>query len=260
MDRPVNYEGKTVLVTGGSRGIGLATARWFLGLGANVTIGGRDDDRLERAAADLGEGGRVATVAADISTVEGCRATVTAAVVAFGGVDVLVTNAGGYESAPPDEVTEDLWDRTIDAHLKGTFFCIQAALPSLRASHGCVVAMVSDAGLFGLPGGWAAYCAAKGGIVNLIRQLAIDLAPDIRLNCVAPGPVGTEHVFEELAAGRYGGVDPGDDPAKALGDTVPLRRLITPEEVADAVAYVAGAESMTGSVLGLDGGSTAGLP
>jgi NAD(P)-dependent dehydrogenase (short-subunit alcohol dehydrogenase family) len=256
----VSFEGKSVLVTGGSRGIGLATAKRFLGQGANVTIGGRDDARLDRATTDLDGGSRVATVAADVSTVEGCRATVTAAVVAFGAIDVLVTNAGGYESAPVDEVTEDQWDRMIDAHLKGTFFCIQAALPSLRASHGCVVAMVSDAGLAGLPGGWAAYCAAKGGVVNLIRQLAMDLAPDIRLNCVAPGPVGTEHVFEELAAGRYGGVDPGDDPEKALADTVPLKRLITPEEVADAVVYVAGAESMTGSVLGLDGGSTAGLP
>jgi len=256
----VTFEGKSVLITGGSRGIGLATARRFLGLGANVTIGGRDDARLDRAAADLGGGGRVTTAAADVSTVEGCRATVTAAEVAFGGVDVLVTNAGGYESAPVAQVTEEMWDRLVDTHLKGTFFCIQAALSSLRASRGCVVAMASDAGLAGLPGGWAAYCAAKGGIVNLIRQLAMDLAPDVRLNCVAPGPVGTEHVFEELAAGRYGGVDPGDDPAKALGDTVPLKRLITPEEVSDAVVYVASAESMTGSVLGLDGGSTAGLP
>jgi NAD(P)-dependent dehydrogenase (short-subunit alcohol dehydrogenase family) len=255
----MDLSGRSVLITGGARGIGLATARRFLSLGANVTIGGHRTESVQRAAREL-SADRLASVAADVSTVEGCGTTVAAAIEAFGGIDVLVANAGGYESAPIDEVTEDMWDRTLDTHLKGTFFCIQAALPALLAARGAVVAMASDAGLAGLRGGWAAYCAAKGGIVSLVRQLAIDLAPDVRLNCVAPGPVATEHVLQDLAASTYGGIDPNEDPEKALADTVPLGRLITPEEVADAVVFVASSASMTGSVLSLDGGTTAGLP
>jgi NAD(P)-dependent dehydrogenase (short-subunit alcohol dehydrogenase family) len=256
----VEFDGASVLITGGTRGIGLATARRFLDLGARVTIGGRRAAGVERAAASLDAGDRVASVAADVSTAAGCRTTVAAATTAFGGIDVLFANAGNYDSVPLEEVTEEHWDRTMATHLKGLFFCVQAAVPALRASRGAVVAMASDAGVAGLAGGWAAYCAAKGGVVNLVRQLALDLAPKVRVNCIAAGPVATDHLFEDLAAGTYGGVGPADDPAKALAETLPLRRLITPEEVADAVVFLAASRSMTGAVLGLDAGTTAGLP
>src|SRR5205823_10968855 len=103
-----------------------------------------------------------------------------------------VHERGNYEAAPLAEVTEDMWDRTVDTHLKGTFFCVQASEPALRATRGCVVTMASDAGLLGFRGGWAAYCAAMGGVVNLTRQLAVDLAPEVRVNALAPGPVGTQ--------------------------------------------------------------------
>jgi NAD(P)-dependent dehydrogenase (short-subunit alcohol dehydrogenase family) len=256
----VDFEGASVLITGGTRGIGLATARRFLDLGARVTIGGRRASSVERAAASLEAGDRLALVTADVSTAAGCRATVAAAARAFGGIDVLFANAGNYDSVPVEEITEELWDRTLATHLKGLFFCVQAALPALRSSRGAVVAMASDAGVAGLAGGWAAYCAAKGGVVNLVRQLALDLAPEVRVNCIAAGPVATDHLFEDLAAGTYGGIGRSDDPAKALAETLPLRRLITPEEVADAVVFVASSRSMTGAALGLDAGTTAGLP
>jgi len=225
-----------------------------------VTVGGVQAENIERAVASLDGGDRVATVVADVATADGCARTVDAAAEAFGGIDVLFTNAGNYDSLDVGAVTEEQWDRTMAIHLKGTFFCVQAALPRLRAARGVVVTMGSDAGLRGLRGGWAAYCAAKGGIVNLTRQLALDLAPEVRVNCVAPGPVATEHLFADLAADTYGGVEGSDDPAKALADTLPTRKLITPEEVADAVVFLATNDSLTGSVLSLDGGSTAGLP
>ena len=256
----MDFQGTSVLITGGSRGIGLATARRFLSLGARVTIGGLRSESLEPAIGELSGGDRVVGVAADVSAAKGCAATVAAAIEAFGGVDVLFTNAGNYESGPIEQVTEETWDRTMAVHLKGTFFCVQSALPALRATRGVVVTMGSDGGVRGLRGGWAAYCAAKGGVVNLTRQLAIDLAPEVRVNCVAPGPVATEHLFADLAAETYGGVEASTDPAQALADTLPLGRLITPDEVADAVVFLAGNESLTGSVLALDGGSTAGLP
>jgi NAD(P)-dependent dehydrogenase (short-subunit alcohol dehydrogenase family) len=199
-------------------------------------------------------------VAADVSTVAGCDAAVAAALDAFGRLDVLFTNAGSYESAPLGEVTEQMWDRTIDTHLKGTFFCAQAALPALRAARGCVVTMASDAGLLGLRGGWAAYCAAMGGVVNLTRQLAVDLAPDIRVNAVAPGPVGTERLYQDLSGAAYGGFEAATDAVQAVTETLPLRRIVEPEEIARAVFFLAGMTSMTGAVLSVDAGTTIALP
>src|SRR6266511_615434 len=275
----MEFQGASVLITGGTRGIGLATARRFLELGARVTIGGlrresvqraagglrRESvqraagglrrESVQRAAGELDAGDRLAQVVADVFHTEGCRATE-----AFGGVDRLFANAGNYDSVPLEEVTEEFWDRTLATHLKGLFFCVQAALPALRSSRGAVVAMASDAGVAGLRGGWAAYCAAKGGVVNLVRQLALDLAPEIRVNCIAAGPVATEHLFHDLADGSYGGIGGVDDPAKALAGTLPLRQLITPDEVADAVVFLAASRSMTGAALSLDAGTTAGLP
>jgi NAD(P)-dependent dehydrogenase (short-subunit alcohol dehydrogenase family) len=249
-----------VLVTGGSRGIGLATAARFLEAGASVLIAGRSEESLRSAAGRLGHGDRVRRVAADVSTVAGCDAAVAAALDAFGRLDVLFTNAGSYESAPLGEVTEQMWDRTIDTHLKGTFFCAQAALPALRAARGCVVTMASDAGLLGLRGGWAAYCAAMGGVVNLTRQLAVDLAPDIRVNAVAPGPVGTERLYQDLSGAAYGGFEAATDAVQAVTETLPLRRIVEPEEIARAVFFLAGMTSMTGAVLSVDAGTTIALP
>jgi 3-oxoacyl-[acyl-carrier protein] reductase len=251
---------RVVLITGGSRGIGLATAGLFAAAGASVVIAGRRPEALDAAVARLDHPGRVRGVAADVGTVAGCEAAVAAATGHFGRLDVLFTNAGGYESAPLGSVTEELWDRTIDTHLKGTFFTVQAAAPALRAAGGCVVTMASDAGLLGMRGGWAAYCAAMGGVINLTRQLALDLAPDVRVNAVAPGPVGTETLYRAMTGGAYGGFGDAGDPVRAVTGTMPLRRLIDPEEIARAVAFLADARSMTGAVLSVDAGTSAALP
>jgi NAD(P)-dependent dehydrogenase (short-subunit alcohol dehydrogenase family) len=256
----MEWDSRVVLVTGGSRGIGLATAARFLEAGASVLIAGRSEESLRSAAGRLGHGDRVRRVAADVSTVAGCDAAVAAALDAFGRLDVLFTNAGSYESAPLGEVTEQMWDRTIDTHLKGTFFCAQAALPTLRSARGCVVTMASDAGLLGFRGGWAAYCAAMGGVVNLTRQLAVDLAPDIRVNAVAPGPVGTERLYQDLSGAAYGGFEAATDAVQAVTETLPLRRIVEPEEIARAVFFLAGMTSMTGAVLSVDAGTTIALP
>jgi 3-oxoacyl-[acyl-carrier protein] reductase len=120
--------------------------------------------------------------------------------------------------------------------------------------------MASDAGVLGLRGGWAAYSAAKGGVVSLTRQLAVDLAPAVRVNAVAPGPVATDHLFRDLSDGSYGGLEAAEDPTAAIAEALPLRRLITPEEVAEAVLFLATSRSMTGAVLNLDAGTTIALP
>jgi NAD(P)-dependent dehydrogenase (short-subunit alcohol dehydrogenase family) len=254
----MEWDGRVVLVTGGSRGIGLATATEFLEAGAGVVIAGRSEEILKSVVETLGH--RARGVVADVSTVAGCDAAVAAALDAFGRLDVLFTNAGNYESAPLGQVTEAMWDRTIDTHLKGTFFCVQAAAPALRAVRGCVVTMASDAGLLGFRGGWAAYCAAMGGVVNLTRQLAVDLAPDVRVNAVAPGPVGTEHLYQDLSAASYGGFEAATDAVQAVTDTLPLGRIAEPSEIARAVIFLAGMASMTGAVLSVDAGTTIALP
>jgi len=269
----MEWDGRVVLITGGSRGIGLATADRFLSAGASVVVTGRGEASLAGAVARLEDAqqvrgqvrGQVHGAGADVSSGAGCRAAVAAATAAFGRLDLLFTNAGGYESAPLAEMTEKLWDDTIDCHLKGTFFTVQAAAPALRETGGCVVTMASDAGLLGMRGGWAAYCAAMGGVVNLTRQLALDLAPRVRVNAVAPGPVSTEKLHADLAADSYGGFqgggfEGGGDAVAALTGTLPIGRLVEPGEIARAVYFLAGMSSMTGTVLSVDGGTSIALP
>ncbi len=253
-----HFQDKVVLITGGTRGIGLATARRFLEEGASVVITGRQPESVATALSSLE--GNVQGCAANVATVDGCRAALSCALRPFGRLDVLFTNAGSYEAATIADVTEELWDRTMDTHVKGTFFCVQAAAPALRATNGCVITMASDAGLLGFRGGWAAYCAAMGAVINLTRQLAIDLAPEVRVNGLAPGPVGTEHLYADLKGGVYGGFDKERDPVQAVSDTLPLKRIIDPAEIADAVLFLAAAKSMTGSILSIDAGSTIALP
>jgi meso-butanediol dehydrogenase/(S,S)-butanediol dehydrogenase/diacetyl reductase len=252
------FQDKVVLITGGTRGIGFATARRFLEEGASVVITGRQQASVTAALASLA--GKVEGFAASVATVDGCRAAVSSALGSYGRLDILFTNAGSYESAALDEVTEELWDRTMDTHVKGTFFCVQAAAPALRASHGCVITMGSDAGLLGFRGGWAAYCAAMGAVINLTRQLAIDLAPEVRVNGLAPGPVGTERLYADLKDGVYGGFETDEDPVQTVSDSLPLKRIIDPAEIAEAALFLAAAKSMTGSILSIDAGSTIALP
>ena len=247
------------LITGGSRGIGLATAHRLLQDGASVIITGLDRGRLDSVCTALGSHPHVRTVVADAASVEDCRLAVQVSLEAFGRLDGLFTNAGSYESMPLEQMTESMWDTTLDTHLKGTFFAVQAAVPLLKEACGSIVTMASDAAILGYKGGWAAYCAAKGGIISLTRQLSLDLAPEVRVNAIAPGPVETEHLRADLARSADPGAEKWIDPVRALAATLPLKRLITPTEVADAVIFLLKSEAMTGAVLSLDAGSTAGL-
>jgi NAD(P)-dependent dehydrogenase (short-subunit alcohol dehydrogenase family) len=143
----------------------------------------------------------------------------------------------------------------MDVNLKGTYFCCRTALPFLRKSNGNVVNIASDAGLMGAPG-LVVYCASKGGVVNMTKAMAIELAPDIRLNCVCPGFVDTDMVRRDY-------IERADDPAaleEELIDYAPLKRMATPAEIAQAVLYLAsdGAKFVTGATLQIDGGTTAG--
>ena len=255
----MTFEGKRILVTGGSRGIGRAAVTDFLNRGARVAVNGRTEASTQVGldAQDAHGRDRLVAAAGDIGTVEGCRSAVQAAVEQLGGLDVLVNSAGIGSTGPLAEVDEATWDDMLDINLKGTFFCCQAALPHLQASGGNIVNLGSDAGLIG-DAGMSAYCASKGGVVNLTRALALELAPGVRVNCVCPGYIDTDMV-------RRDGIEQAPDPAameRELIEFAPLKCIGTAREVGCAIAYLAGPDAhfITGAALQIDGGSTAGHP
>ena len=251
----MDFSGKRILVTGSSRGIGRATAKVFLDAGARVAINGRSRQATDSGIEMLGPGTAVVAAPGDVSEVAGCEAVVNRAIYLLGGLDVLVNSAGVAFFETIENSDETIWNSTINTNLKGTYFCIRAALPALRADYGNVVNVASDAGLQGETG-LTAYCASKGGVVNLTRALAMELAPAVRVNCVCPGYVDTDMV-------RRDGIDKTEDPAaeeRRLMNLAPLKRFAQPEEIGQAIAYLASAKAInvTGTALQIDGGSTAG--
>jgi NAD(P)-dependent dehydrogenase (short-subunit alcohol dehydrogenase family) len=252
----MNFTDKKVLITGASRGIGYATVQAFLALGARVAINGRTEQSVTEAIARLAGGDRLVAAPGNLGSVAGCETAVNAAIEGLGGLDVLVNCAGICVDSTVEETDEAMWDETSNINLKGTFFCVRAALPALRKNSGSsIINLASVAGLQGYAEG-SVYCASKGGVVNLTRALALEFAPDIRVNCVCPGWVDTDMLRRDY-------VDIADDPAAAEREAMaeaPLKRVSTPEEIASAIIYLAShdARFITGVALPLDGGLSAG--
>ncbi|HLY55624.1 MAG TPA: SDR family NAD(P)-dependent oxidoreductase [Stellaceae bacterium] len=249
-----DFSGKRVLVTGGARGIGAAACSAFRASGARVAVGARGQESYELFLGSA-EGGGFVPAIGDVVGQAAAGALVREAIARLGGLDVLVNSAGVFEEVAVEQATEAHWDRMIDVNLGGTFFCCQAALPALEASGGSIVNVASDAGLVGYPRG-AAYSAAKGGVVNLTRALAVELAGRVRVNCVCPGNVDTLMIGEAAAASG----DPDAYLAKARLRS-PLKRMARPEEVAVAILFLASTEASftTGAALTVDGGGLAGF-
>ncbi len=244
--------GTAILITGGSSGIGLATARLFLQEGAGVTIAGRDRDRLATAADTLREHGSVRTVAGDVSKPADAQAMVDSHMHAHGRLDYLCCAAGIPGVAPIEELDEALWDQVIGVNLKGTYTVIRAAVPHMKEHGGAIVTVGSEAGLTGQPN-LTAYCASKGGVVNMTRALALELIPfGIRVNCLCPGITDTPMCQAE--ANQY------PDPQviwEAWSKWAPINRWADPMEQAKAVLYLMrDATFSVGAVLSTDGGYT----
>ncbi len=244
-----SLQDRAVIVTGGSKGIGKGIARVFARHGAHVLIAGRDTDALAAAAESLAEdaAGRIETVAADVSLVEGCRAIAETALERFGAIDVLCANAGIFPDKPLVELTEEDVDAVLACNLKGTMFSVQACIPALQASgHGRVVLTSSITGpITGYPG-WSHYGASKAAQLGFLKTAAIELAPRrITINAVMPGNIATE------------GLDGmGEDYIRGVEAAIPQHRLGTVEDIGYAALYFASDEAgyVTGQTLVVDGG------
>lgn len=252
---------KVVVVTGGAGGIGKATASRFLSEAATVFVSDINKDGLMAAVEDLRPiGSNVYPLEVDVTRVVDCRRLVDSVVEQAGKLDVLVNAAGVWVEGPTEEMTEAMWDRTVDVNLKGLFFCCAAAIPELKKTEGCIVNLSSDAGVVGTPE-TAIYTASKGGVSLLTKSLAMELAPHgVRVNAVCPADVMSPML--EYQANEYGGGDP-DGYYERLLDSYPQgerARFITPEEVAELVFYLASpsAAPITGALLNIDFGTTAG--
>ena len=250
----MDFVGKCAIVTGATRGIGFATAKALQEAGARVAINGRSEASVDTAIERLGGGTNLVAAPGDISRASVCENMVTTAIDQLGGLDVLVNNAGVFFRGSIADTDEAAWDRVLEANLKGTFFCSRAALPALRASRGCIVHVASQSGLNGYAD-TAAYCASKGAVVNLTRSMAIELAPDVRVNCVCPGVIDTDMA-------RAGFANDGDEEAglRDQAKKYPVGRIGTPDEVAKAILYLASEDAgfINGAALPMEGGATAG--
>ena len=247
---------KVALITGGTSGIGEATALLFAREGACVAITGRNAERGKGVVKRIEQaGGEAILVRADVSLAADCRRAVEATVKAFGGIDILFNNAGVFYAQTAVECSEREWDEQIDVNLKGTFLMSKFALPGMIARKRGVI--INNASGWGIVGGdhAVAYCASKGGVVLMTKAMAIDHGPQgIRVNCVCPGDVETPML---PADAKMRGLK--WDQYIAACASRPLGRVGTVDEIARAVLFLASDDSsfMTGAALVVDGGGTA---
>jgi 3-oxoacyl-[acyl-carrier protein] reductase len=241
-------EGRVAIVTGGSRGIGLAIAAALAEAGAAVVVSGRDAERLERAVKELEPlGGPVAGVVADVASREDADRLVETTRQRFGRVDILVNNAGITRDALLVRMKDEDWDRVLDVNLRGPFYLARAVAKAMvrQKSGGRIINITSTAGAMG-NAGQANYSAAKAGVIGFTKAAARELAHwGILVNAVAPGLIETD-----MSAAL------GEAARAALLEQIPLKRMGTTREVAEVVRFLAGggATYITGQVLHVNGG------
>ena len=248
---------KVAIITGGAMGIGAATARLFAAEGAAVVIGdiaGQVADEVVNAL--TASGYRAAAFSVDVRQPAQIAQLIKETVRTFGGLDVLINNAGVALTKSTTETTFEEWGRVLDINLTGPWLCARAAIPAMiQRGGGAIVNVASNAGLVGFPN-LAAYCAAKGGLVQLTRAMALDCAPhDIRVNAICPGHTRTPMGDGFVAA--------QPDPAAFVKEFInvqhPIGRMAEADEIARAILFLTSddASFLTGSIVAADGGYSA---
>jgi 3-oxoacyl-[acyl-carrier protein] reductase len=251
----ISYDltGKTALVTGGASGIGFATAKMLSGFGATVAVNFLTDDPRGPEAVEklVSAGGKALMAPGSVGDAKDSVRMVEQAVADLGRLDLLVNNAGTpgtrHRIAPPDLdlITEELWSVLLETNLLGVFRCAKAAAPALKKAGGAIVNTASIAGL-GRAGSSLAYGATKAGVVSLTQNLARALAPEVRVNAIAPGAVDSSWMVEWTNEERQQSIE------RAL-----LKRRCQPEDLAEVIVFLGfGAAMVTGQTVTVDGGLT----
>lgn len=239
----MKLSGKVALVTGAGKRLGRAVALRLASEGADVAVHYRGSDKEAReVVAEIEKLGRRAiAMRAELTSVEEIRGLVQSVAHEFGRMDMLVNSAANFLASSVISTTEEIWDASLDTNVKGPFFLAQAAAPWLRRANGVIVNFADTGGILGWPG-YIAHSVSKAGMIMLTKTLAKALAPEVRVNAIAPGtitmqgdPLEWEQEFVKIA---------------------PLKKTGTPEDVAEAVSYLVNAKFLTGHVLVLDGGRT----
>lgn len=252
----LSFEGRSAVVTGGARGIGRAAAHRLAGLGARTVIWDVDGEFAEHTATELRQllasqdrPADVAWIQVDVSDPGAVERSMQQAA-SGDGLDVLVNNAGTTTVEQTEGMPLEVWERTLRINLGGTFFCCRAAIPYLKRRPGAAIVNISSSSAMVGGGGGGHYAASKAGIDGLTRHLARELAPGIRVNSIQPRTIDTD-----LFQARYAHAPLEQE---KLLNQIPLRRVGQPEDIADAIAFLASdwAAYITGQILLVDGGRT----
>ncbi len=239
----VVLQGQVALVTGAAKRIGRAVAVRLATEGADVVVHyNRSKSEADEAVAEIEKLGRKGVaLQADLCSLADIKRLFQRTAEQFGRLDILVNSAANFLSAHLADTTEKMWDTALDTNLKAPFFCAQAAAPLLKQSHGVIINFADIGGILPWPG-YIPHCASKAGVIMLTKCLAKALAPDVRVNAIAPGTITMS-----------------DDPSEWESDFIrraPLQRTGTPEDVAGAVSFLIHSNFLTGQTLVLDGGRT----
>jgi len=253
----MKLKNKVALITGATSGMGQGIAKLFAKEGASVVVSGRNQERGHQTAADIKkDGGEAVFIAADVSNLDDVAQLVQKAVEEYGQIDVLVPNAGILGLGSATEVSLETWHQAVGTNLNGVFYLCRFAIPEMiKASGGVIVINASIAGFKAFPN-HAAYCASKGALIPLTKNLALDYADhNIRVNCLCPGPVDTPLIWDSAKA-----FENPETVVQEVGQNTPMRRLGTPADVAKAALFLACDDSswITGIALTIDGGAMTG--
>lgn len=244
------FEGRTAIVTGASRGVGRATALRLAEGGANVVVNYLSREEQADEVVDLCKRKNVEALAvqADVSEFAGARALSDAALEKFGRIDMLVLNAGIWEGAPIEEMSEETWTKVLNTNLKSAWAMTKCCVPALRKNEGASVVLVSStAGQRG-EANYTNYAASKGGQISFTKGLATELAPRIRVNCVAPGWIETAMVRPVFEDELY---------KRSVIESIPLKRIALTDDIALSICFLLSdwSQHITGEVLNINGGA-----